>query len=304
MMQVYHSLDELRAVQQPIHWAMGFFDGVHTGHARVLRAADSPGALRGVLTFAQHPLALLCPEKQPLLLTPDAAQKAELLERIGGAELLLRLPFTPELARMRPAEFLDALAAVCRIAGVSVGVNWHFGRGGEGTAELLRQEGARRGFRACVSEMAQAYAAPVSSSRIRAALAAGRLAEVQAMLGHPFALCGEVRHGQHLARKLGFPTANIAVPEQAALPPFGVYRVLCHAPQGSFPGIANLGLRPTIREQVKAPGLEVHLPGRQVELYGCRIVVELHEFLRPERSFASVEALREQVLQDIARLAV
>lgn len=303
MMQVYHSFDELRAVQQPIHWAMGFFDGVHTGHARVLHSADSPGALRGVLTFAQHPLALLCPEKQPLLLTPDAEQKAELLQRIGGAEVLLSLPFTPELAGMRPAEFLDALAAVCRIAGVSVGANWHFGRGGEGTADLLQQEGERRGFRVCVNSMAQAFDAPVSSSRIRSALAAGQLHRVQTMLGHPFTLCGEVRHGQHLARQLGFPTANIAVPEHAALPPFGVYRVLCHTPQGSFPGIANLGLRPTIHESTKAPGLETHLPGRKVELYGCRIAVELSDFLRPEQSFASVEELREQVLRDIARLS-
>lgn len=299
MMQIYHSLDDLRTVQRPIHWAMGFFDGVHLGHRRVMLSADTPGALRGVLTFHPHPLALLCPERAPLLITPDAAQKAELIERVGRADILLQLPFTPELAGTSPAGFLDALQAVCHVAGISVGANWHFGRGGSGNAALLQQEGARRGFRVCICELAQEGAAPVSSGRIRAALAAGQLREAESMLGHPFSICGVVQHGQHLARQLGFPTANIPVAPGAALPAYGVYSVRCHTEQGVYPGIANLGIRPTIQEHKPGPGLEVHLPGQKLELYGSRLSVELLHFLRAERAFASLDELQMQIRLDV-----
>ena len=290
---------ELQSVQLPIHWAIGFFDGVHTGHRRVMHSAATPGALRGVLTFCPHPLALLCPERRPLLITPEAEQKADLIARVGGADVLLTLPFTPELAALSPEAFLDALCAASRVAGISVGANWRFGSGGGGTPDLLRREGERRGFRVCVCELEQADAAPVSSRRIRAALADGCLEQAVAMLGHAYALCGCVRHGRHLARQLGFPTANIDIHADTALPPFGAYRVLCHTPQGSFPGVANLGLRPTVHANADAPVLEVHLPGQQLSLYGCRLVVEMQRFLRPECRFASVDELRARVVQDI-----
>lgn len=302
-MQIHLSLESLRHEPRPIHWAMGFFDGVHTGHRRVMHSATTPGALRGVLTFARHPLALLCPEKQPLLLTPDAEYKAELIAREGGADLLLRLPFTPELAALSPESFLDALAGVSRIAGISVGANWRFGSGGSGTPELLQREGRKRGFRVCVNPLSSAGGECVSSSRIRAALAAGALSEVAAMLGRRFCAVGQVQHGQHLARRLGFPTANLRLPAQAALPPFGVYRVLCHTGSGSYPGLANLGLRPTIHEATKVPGLETHLPGHELDLYGQRIAVEFIDFMRPERAFASLEELQAQVQRDLAAFA-
>ena len=300
-MQIFNSIDELRSLRQPIHWAMGFFDGVHVGHQRVILSADTRGALRGVLTFCTHPLALLRPEQQPPLLTPDAAYKAQLLSTTG-ADVLLCLPFTPEFAAQSPAEFLDALGAACRVAGISVGENWRFGRGGSGTPALLRQEGAARGFRVCACDLAMVGFRPVSSSRIRAALQAGELEEVGAMLGRPFAITGTVEHGQHLARQLGFPTANISGLEHAALPPFGVYQVHCRLGATSLSGIANLGLRPTIDEQQKIPRLEVHFPGWQGDLYGHHLVVELRRFLRPEQPFPGLAALREQIQRDIDSL--
>ena len=302
-MQVFSSFGELRALSRPVHWAMGFFDGVHTGHRRVILSAHTPGALRGVLTFSSHPLALLRPEQQPLLLTPHADYKAQLLAA-AGADVLLRLPFTPELAALSPQDFLDALSAHCRIAGISVGANWRFGRGGSGTPALLQQEGGRRGFRVSVNDLALLGMAPVSSSRIRSTLQAGQLEEAGALLGRPFAIAGVVEHGRQLARKLGFPTANISGLEQAALPPFGVYQVLCRLGSSALTGIANLGLRPTIQEHIKTPRLEVHFPGWQGNLYGHLLTVELRRFMRPERTFPGIDALKAQLQRDIASLTI
>lgn len=299
MMQLLTSLDALRTLHQPVHWAMGFFDGVHVGHQRVMCTTATTGALRGVLTFDRHPLALLRPQAQPQLLTPDAAYKADLIARTG-ADVLLRLPFTPELAGMEPEAFLDALAAACGIAGISVGANWRFGRGGSGSAAMLQHEGMQRGFPVSVCDLAMLGMQPVSSTRIRRALSAGALEEVGALLGRPYAISGVVEPGQRLARKLGFPTANISGLEQAALPPFGVYQVRCCVGESTLTGIANLGLRPTIAEQKKIPRLEVHFPDWQGDLYGEHLVVELRRFLRPEVPFSGIEALQAQIRRDIA----
>lgn len=299
-MLIVEHLEQLHELRAPVHWAMGFFDGVHRGHLRVIQAAvPPPDTLRGVLTFDRHPLELLRPAHAPALLTPDAQQKAELIAATG-ADVLLRLPFTAELAAMDPLDFLDALAKACPLAGISVGANWRFGRGGSGTPDLLLQESARRGFCVCIQPLEQEEHAPVSSSRIRAELAAGNLQEVQKLLGRPFGIAGEVLHGQKLARQLGFPTANVSISPRAALPPYGVYRVICHIDNKPLTGIGNLGLRPTIREQKKAPGLEVHFPGWQGDLYGRRLNVELLEHLRPERRFPSLEELKRQIEQDVA----
>lgn len=302
-MVVYEHMEQLTELRKPVYWAMGFFDGVHPGHRRVMAAAHHPGALCGVLTFDRHPLALLRPEAAPLLLTPDADYKAELIESLGGADVLLRLPFTAELAAMEPEAFLDALGEACSIAGVSVGANWRFGRAGRGTPELLGQLAAARGYAASVQELAVEQGAPVSSSRIRKELSAGRLHAANELLGRPFAISGVVEHGQKLARQLGFPTANICVPRHAALPPYGVYRVQCRVGGEWLAGVANIGLRPTIQEKTKITRLEVHFPGWHGDLYGQRLTVELLDFIRPERIFPSIDALQQQMLSDIERIS-
>ncbi len=300
-MKVLHSMDELAALNLPVHWAMGFFDGVHRGHRKVMESADTPGALRGVLTFSEHPLAVLAPQRQPRLITPLAAQKQALLAE-SGVEVLLELTFTAELAAMEPQDFLDALRQACPMAGISVGRNWHFGKGGVGNAAFVEAYAASHGLRACVQDMAEYEGERICSSRIRQVLEAGNLPAAEAMLGHAFSVAGVVEHGQHLARQLGFPTANIEVHPQAVLPPAGVYEVQVRVDGSLRRGIANLGLRPTIQETRKVVRLEMHLPGWQGDLYGCLLCVELRRFLRPERRFASVEELRAQIAADVQML--
>lgn len=300
-MNILSSLDELRALHSPVHWAMGFFDGVHRGHRRVIESASTPGALRGVFTFAEHPLALLWPEIQPKLLTPDAELKAELMRELG-VDVLLCLPFTRRIAALSPGEFLDGLRAACPIAGISVGNNWRFGRDGAGDTDFVQEYAARHGIRACVQPLLEQDGETVCSSRIRSALAAGRLAECEEMLGRPFSICGSVEHGQHLARQLGFPTANITLPSNAALPPFGVYAVTCRIGGTILRGMANIGLRPTIDEMEKPIRLEAHFVNWSGDLYGKRLEISLTRFIRPELRFDGIESLRKQIALDLAQL--
>lgn len=300
-MLILHSIDELATLNRPVHWAMGFFDGVHRGHRRVIESADTPGALRGVLTFAQHPLAVLAPQRQPKLITPAAEQKRALLAE-PGVQVLLELPFTPELAATSPRDFLDALRAACGMAGISVGRNWHFGKGGVGNAAFVEEYAAEHGLRACVQDMAEVAGERICSSRIRELLVAGNLPLAQEMLGHAFSIAGVVEQGQKLARKLGFPTANMQVHPAAVLPPFGVYEVAACVDGTPVRGIANLGLRPTIDEAQKVLRLETHLLHWQGDLYNRPLQVELLRFLRPERRFASVAELQAQITEDVQML--
>lgn len=300
-MKILTSFDELRTLNRPVHWAMGFFDGVHRGHCRVIESADTPGALRGVFTFAEHPLALLWPEIQPKLLTPDAEQKAALMEQLG-VDILLRLPFTRRVAALSPEEFLNTLRGVCPIAGISVGCNWRFGRDGAGDTELVQTYAAGHGIRTCVQSLLEQGGETVCSSRIRSVLAAGHLQECADMLGRTFSICGTVEHGQHLARRLGYPTANITLPPHAALPPFGVYAVTARCGDTQLHGMANLGLRPTIDETDKPVRLETHFVDWSGDLYGKRLEVALTRFIRPELRFDGIDTLKRQIAQDLAQL--
>lgn len=299
-MKVLRSIAALRELDRPVHLAMGFFDGVHLGHRQVIASADTAGALRGVLTFEPHPLALFAPERQPLLLTPDAVQKRELLAE-AGAELLLVLPFTRELAALSPRAFLDALAETGKVVGFSVGRNWCFGAKGAGDAAFLMAYAAEHGLRAVINNLAEARGERICSSRIRELVAEGDGAAAADMLGRPFSIAGTVEQGQHLARTLGFPTANITVASPAALPPFGVYAVETCIDGILYRGIANLGIRPTIEESRKIVRLETHLFDFSGDLYDRHLTVSLTRFVRSERKFASVEELRAQIAEDISR---
>ena len=300
-MQIFHSFAELNKVPCPVHWAMGFFDGVHLGHRRVIESACTPGSLLGVLTFQPHPLALLRPELAPALLTPYPDAKAELMSMLG-VDVMLVLPFTRELAALSPHEFLNTLCTHCAVAGISVGSNWHFGKGGSGNVDFLRAEAQTRNFTACVNDMLRINGDTVCSTRIRTLLSQGQMEQANSMLGRPFTIHGTVEHGQKLARTLGFPTANITLPRNAALPQPGVYEVQTTLDGKTRSGIANIGLRPTICEDFKPTRLEAHFPNWSGNLYGQELAVQLIRFIRPEQKFSSIDMLKTQIERDIACL--
>ncbi len=277
---------------------MGFFDGVHRGHARVLKAARRPGAAHGVLTFENHPLTVLRPGDAPPLIVPDTAVKERLIRELG-AEVLLSLPFSPELASWTAPEFLGRLCAACRCVHVAVGGNWRFGAGRAGDAAFLETEGSRLGFAVTRVPLKTSRGEVICSSAIRRHLSENRFARALELLGHPLWMSGTVTAGRRLARRWGFPTANVAV-KSGVLPPFGVYAVRVHTGGRSRPGIANFGIRPTVDRQPSAPILEAHLFDFAEDLYGARLEVELLRLLRRERSFPGQDALRRQIACDAA----
>ena len=286
--------------------AIGNFDGVHRGHQAVLaRARDlakDAGAPFGVVTFEPHPRRFFRPDLAPFRLT-EAPAKRRLVAALGAA-LYYELAFDAALASLPAERFVaDVLAGGLGVRHVVVGDGFVFGKGRAGTLRLLQAEAARHGFGvSAVSPVADESGVAFSSSRVRAHLAEGRPGEAAALLGRHFAIEGLVAAGDKRGRTIGFPTANLDLGDHVR-PAFGVYAVRGHLPEdgagGALPGVANLGLRPTIGDGRVL--LETHLFDFAGDLYGRRLAVELVAHLRPERKFAGLDALKAQIALDGAR---
>ncbi len=299
-MQVIHAaaIEEVRWDLPGVVLGMGTLDGVHVGHQAILRRvaerASAPGATPAVLTFAQHPLAIVRPEQAPALLTP-LPLKLALLERLGVAAAVV-IHFTPALAALEAEEFVQrALVDGLGVRGLCVGYDFGFGRGRRGNVELLRALAQRCGFWLEVMPPVEVDGQVVSSRAIRGLLVQGRVAEAQRLLGRPYCLAGEVEQGDGRGRRLGFATANVPVPD-SELVKDGVYagRVLV---RGTFrDAMMNLGRAPTFGGGLHR--LEIHMPGWEEPLYGERIVAYFLARLRDEQRFADGAALRVQLGRD------
>ena len=306
-MKVLRSIAELTGVPAPVVLAIGVFDGLHLGHrsvlSRALREAELLGGTAVPLSFDPHPARVLRPEQSPLLLTATE-HKLRLLAAMGFENTLL-LAFDAALRATSAEAFVRSLAAAARpLAAVCVGHQWSFGRGREGNLELLAQLGAELHFEEIGVPEVEWEGEPVSSTRIRSALATGNLPLASRLLGRAYTVLGEVRHGRALGRTIGFPTANLALFNEQ-LPPNGVYavRVTLLAEDGRelpYRGVANLGVRPTVDGGGDAPSLEVHLFDFDGDLYGKRLEVEFVSFLREEKRFDSLALLQEQIARDAA----
>lgn len=270
--------------------AVGFFDGVHLGHRAILSGADV------ALTFRNHPLAVVAPERAPRLLMDFDARVAAI--RACGADEVRAFDFTPEFARLEPDEFL-------RIAGISpgttvrCGANWRFGRGGAGDAEYLRA----RGIDVVVAPYVFHGGERVSSTRIRAALERGEIEDANAMLGRPFSASGVPFSGKGEGSRLGCPTLNLRLDSLEIRLPRGAYA----AEIGGSRAVVNWGVAPTFGERAwEKPVLEAHFLGLPPDGVGkslcgnadSGITVEFLRFLRPERKFDSFEALKAQIACD------
>lgn len=284
---------------------VGTFDGVHRGHQDVLRRLATRAAtdgLRSVLvTFAGHPLELLRPEQAPGRLTPGVEKLAAIAP--SGIDYVAVLPFTPALAALEADAFVDrVLIDRLRMRALLVGHDHGFGRGRSGHADTLQQLGADRGFAVEVVEpVVVEGGVTVSSSAVRAAVAAGDLATADLLLGRPYGAVGRVVRGEQRGRLLGYPTLNIALPDpRKLLPPDGVYAVRVHTPTGAFGGMLNLGGRPTFGDLTRS--LEAHLFDAAGDWYQQTVGVDFVRRLREVQRFASADALVAQ-LHDDARAA-
>jgi riboflavin kinase/FMN adenylyltransferase len=284
---------------------VGNFDGVHRGHQSLVAEAVAEARARAgtavALTFDPHPSRVLSPDRAPAsLMTLD--QKAEALDGLGIDRLAV-LPFTFELSRERAADFArrvlgEALGA--RV--VVVGEGFRFGRGREGDLALLTELGRPLGFAVRGTRPVLHEGAPISSTRIREALARGAVKAAGLMLGRLFFVDGPVVRGQGRGRTLGLPTANVAVVNEA-LPARGVYacrcRVLGGAADAEHPAVLNIGHRPTFGGG--GLSVEAHFLDFDADLYGRTLRVGFADRIREERPFAGAEALVRQVRDDIAR---
>ena len=302
-LEVLHSISELSSLPGPLILVGGTFDGLHLGHQALIRRAQEEAQQCGgevvVMTFDQHPAALLRPDKAPRLIT-TISQKKQLLEKLGVKWLLL-LPFDEALAATPAEQFINELVSVSKnLKAICVGASWSFGQGGKGNLALLRQLGEHLHFSVITIEPIQVTASIVSSTRIRQAVALGNLDEVAACLGRRYALSGLVVRGEGRGKTLGFPTANLDV-ENQQLPPNGVYAIQAQVRGFSYQGVANIGVRPTVEVENAPRTIEVHLLDFQGDLYGEEIALELVIYLREEKKFPSLEALRTQIQLDVEK---
>jgi riboflavin kinase/FMN adenylyltransferase len=304
---VAHRVEELAGLEGPLAVSVGVFDGVHRGHRAVFEAlareAEDRGARSLVVTLDPHPLEILRPEAAPPLLTTPAERARLLSEWATGAVLVY--PFDRETAALGPTEFLRRLVPPgARLASLVVGYDFRMGRGRSGGFEELKEQGDREGWRVVRVEPTRGNGEPVSSSRIRALVAEGRLGEAERLLGHPYGLQGRVVPGRGVGRTLSFPTANVDVgDERKLLPRFGVYAVRLRMLDGGSgelrPGVANIGIRPTFGDG--EPTVEVHLPGWEGDLTGTTVCLEVVERIRDERPFPDPEALAARIAEDVER---
>jgi riboflavin kinase/FMN adenylyltransferase len=281
--------------------AMGSFDGVHRGHQQVIalaaKAAGELGAQLGVITFDPHPRVYFRPDEPAFhLMKPD--QQARALEALG-VDVLYVLPLTPELAGMTDREFATrVLHEGLGARHVAVGFDNSFGKDRTGSPETMRAYGREMGFGVSVAEpVADGAGEKFSSTAVREALRDGHPEAAAAILGRPFAIEGAVQRGRQLGRKLGYPTANVALGDYV-IPKFGVYATRTRLPDGrDIPGVANIGINPTI-EGIRAPLLEVWLFDFDEDIYDQVIETDLIAFLRPELKFDGLETMTTQVMKD------
>jgi len=283
--------------------SIGNFDGVHIGHQAVLRHVVARGAeldaTAAALTLDPHPVKLLRPREAPRLVT-TLPQRLQLIERTGiGAALVV--PFTHRLARSTAEAFVrDVLVERLAIREVYIGANFRFGADRGGDVELLRKMGRELGFTAESAPTVEYAGAVVSSTRVREALADGRVGEVAGLLGRYSFVDGGVLEGKRLGRRLGFPTLNIGW-DNELVPRKGVYITAVHIPsfRRSFPSVTNIGVRPTLYENSHVT-MESHLLDFTADVYRERVRLFFLERLRDEMHFASTTKLMVQIKEDAA----
>lgn len=284
--------------QRKIICALGFFDGVHVGHAALLtacrRLAQQSGCEAAAVTFASHPDTLVLGSTPGLINT--VRDRETLLREWFSMDRVVTLPFDETMKGLPWERFLEMLMKDYGAAGFVCGSDFRFGSRGAGTAEILADFCRDRGMACAVVPQQTIDGIRVSSTHIRRLLEAGDLASALRFLGHPHILSGTVVHGRRLGSRLGVPTANLRLPPELVAPKFGVYACKCRLEDGIYPAVTNLGVRPTVEGHHIT--VESWILDYQGDLYGKELTLEFYAFLRPERKFDSLEGLKEQILQD------
>jgi riboflavin kinase/FMN adenylyltransferase len=299
-MQIFRDWRGLPDAARGASVALGNFDGVHLGHASVLRVARAarPDRPLAVLTFEPHPREYFRPQDPPFRLTLSAERAASLAAL--GVGIVYELPFDQAFSHVTAEQFVsEVLHAGLGAAHLTCGADFAFGHRRGGGTSTLAAMGEALGIGLTLAPLIADAEGPISATRIRRLLQDGYPERAAALLGRPFSIRGEVTHGDERGRTIGFPTANVPLGRHLE-PDRGVYAVTARLPDGvPIKGVANIGLRPTVGGTESR--VEAHLFDFNKDVYGQELTVELRFFLREEQKFASFEALMGQIAQDAAQ---
>ncbi|AYZ74691.1 bifunctional riboflavin kinase/FAD synthetase [Fusobacterium necrophorum] len=301
-MKVIKNILEIKENLQKSYVAIGNFDGLHTGHRTIIRKAreraEEKNGVSVVFTFQNHPMELLRKDGRSVKYINTNEEKLFMLEKMGVDYVVLQ-PFTQNFADLTPLEFVKLLKQKLGVEEIFVGFNFSFGKGGVAKTKDLVYLGRGEGI--CVHELKAITSGEevISSTLIRKSMMTGQFAKALKLLGHPMIVIGEVVHGKKIARKLGFPTANIQIKDRL-YPPFGIYgaKLQLEGEDRIRYGVINVGVNPTLK-----PGefsLEVHILDFDEDIYGKKMYIELMEYLRKEEKFDSVEELIACIANDVA----
>ncbi len=300
-MRVLHELTPETRFNNPIV-TLGTYDGVHLGHQQIIRAmvedARKKGSESVLLTFHPHPRMVLYPDSHTVRLIDTVDEKLKKLEKLGLDTVIL-YPFTSKFSRMTAVEFVrDILVDSIGVKEMIVGHDHHFGKNREGDFQQLVELGQLYDFTVKEIQAFDLDGVTISSTKIRKALAEGDMKTAAQFLGTPYQLSGTVIHGNKLGRTIGFPTANIEMDQATKmLPELGVYAVKVELNGRRLDGVMNIGKRPTVQQTDKI-SVEVFIFDFSEDIYGETLTVSFYERLRGEQQFSSIDALKEQLIND------
>lgn len=300
-MQIFSTILNLTKRYPNAVVALGTFDGVHIGHQNIIKKAiELAREIHGtsiVFTFSNHPIGIISPKRCPLRIA-DNEYKEKLMEKLG-VDVLVNIPFTESFLKLTPTEFLNLLRENFSPRYIVVGPNYSFGYQGEGNPDFLTKAGDHFGFIPAIHPAVHVERRTVSSTKIRRLIAEGKIPEANQLLGIRFKLRGKVVYGDQRGRLLGFPTANLTIEPNRAIPNNGVYAVYTIVLEKRYDAIANIGTNPTFKGLHRH--IEVHILDFSEDIYGQEIEIEFIEKLRNEQPFRNAEELVEQIRLDIAK---
>lgn len=280
---------------------IGVFDGVHLGHryliSQLIEHARQQNLLSGVVTFRQHPREILSPSTKLPYLT-SLTHKVSLLKN-EGVDAVIPLSFTPELAQLKTRQFVGLLKKYLRMCGLIIGPDFALGLNREGNADTLGILGQEMNFSVTVISPVRVNGEVVSSTAIRDALAGGDMKRVVNLIGRAFSLQGRVTTGTGRGSKLGFPTANLEMDSEQALPADGVYATWAHIDDQTYQSVTNIGWRPTFGGNGRT--IETNILNYGGNLYGRELKIDIVGRLRGEERFDTIEALKKQIAADVER---
>ncbi|OLO40936.1 riboflavin biosynthesis protein RibF [Alkalihalophilus pseudofirmus] len=288
--------------EKPTVMALGYFDGVHIGHQKVIQTAKNTafekGLLTSVMTFNPHPKEVLRKPSETMMYITPLEKKIEVIEKLGVDQLFV-VHFDEGFSKLTPQQFVDDFLIDMNVKHVVAGFDYSYGHLGKGNMETLPFH-ARGVFEQTTVNKVELQEHKISSTLIRNKIANGEVGEIVELLGRYYEVEGIVVHGDKRGRTIGFPTANIRLSNRYIIPKLGVYAVTLIVNGQTYEGVCNIGYRPTFKEQEAVPSIEVYLFDFDDDIYDQNITLSFHHFLRSEKKFSSKEELVQQINVDKA----